>query len=180
MLKYINDCHLHEEFYEHLEVRFKRDASTKAKAQGLYTACTKFSHLISFSILFNGLEPLKPLVTKLQKRNLDIYKAYHIIDEVVLDLENIRTNIDEEFRRWYDMAEEMTESVGAQVQFPRGSTCFCGTMLSDDDGNLSEREKIEAHFKTKVAIPVMECLISDVKHRMENRNHADIFGLLHP
>ena len=36
--------------------------------------------------MFHGLEPTKPLVTKLQKRNQDIYQAYCMIDKVLSDL----------------------------------------------------------------------------------------------
>ena len=39
--------------------------------------------MIAFSIWLNGLEPLKPLVTKLQKRNTDIYQAYQMIYQVI-------------------------------------------------------------------------------------------------
>ena len=67
---------LYEDFYEHLEREIKEtwswDKEIVSIAQGLYAVCHKFDRLIAFSILFNGLQPLKPLVTKLHKRNQDI------------------------------------------------------------------------------------------------------------
>ena len=42
--------------------------------QSLYAACRRFHRLIAFAPLFNGLEPLKPLLTKILKRNQDITK----------------------------------------------------------------------------------------------------------
>ena len=81
---------LYEDFYEYLEGEIKEkwswDKETVSKAQGLFAACRRFDRLVAFSVLFNGLEPLKPLVTKLQKRNRDIYQAYQMIDQVLKDL----------------------------------------------------------------------------------------------
>ena len=34
------------------------------KAQALLAACRKCDHIIAFTVLFHGLEPTKPLVTK--------------------------------------------------------------------------------------------------------------------
>ena len=68
---------IYDNFYKHLEEKYNKnwtwDAETKIKAQGLFAATKSFEHILAFSLVFNGLEPLKPLVTKLQKRNLDIY-----------------------------------------------------------------------------------------------------------
>ena len=93
--------HLYNEFYAYLEDKFEEkwtwDADTKTKAQGLYAACPSFAHIVAFSVLFNGLEPLKPLVVKLQKRNQDIFKGYYIIDTIVSDLMDYRRNVDKGF-----------------------------------------------------------------------------------
>ena len=50
-------------------------AETKIKAQGLFAATNSFEHILAFSLVFNGLDPLKPLASKLLKCNQDIYKA---------------------------------------------------------------------------------------------------------
>ena len=75
---------MYSEFYEHLETEINEkwswDRETQNKAQGLCTACRRFDCLVAFTVLFNGLEPLNPLETKLQNRNQDIYQAYHMID----------------------------------------------------------------------------------------------------
>ena len=44
---------------------------------------TRFQEMIVFSILFNGLESLKPLVIKLQKRNSDVYQSYPMIHDLI-------------------------------------------------------------------------------------------------
>ena len=50
-----------------------------------------------FSILFNGLEPLKLLATKIQKWNSDIYQVYRMIDQAIEDLKHFRRNVDHKF-----------------------------------------------------------------------------------
>ena len=50
-------------------------AETKIKAQGLFAATNSFEHILAFSLVFNGLDPLKLLASKLLKCNQDIYKA---------------------------------------------------------------------------------------------------------
>ena len=67
-----------------------RDSKSINKAQGLFAVCRTFDHIIAFYVLLHGSEPTKPLVTKLQKRNRDIYQAYCMIDKVLGDLRDIQ------------------------------------------------------------------------------------------
>ena len=97
---------------------------TKTKAQGLYAACSSFAHIVAFSVLFNGLEPLKPLVVKLQKRDQDIFKGYYMIDTIVSDLMDYRRNVDKEFSIWYGFAVEMANSIDVEPSTPRIAKCW--------------------------------------------------------
>ena len=74
------------------------DAETREKSQGLFVATLSFEDILAFSVVFNCLQPLKPLVIKLQKQNQDIYMAYSTTDLVISDLKHYRENIDEEFK----------------------------------------------------------------------------------
>ena len=71
--------YLEETFNEKLTL----DAEAKVKSQDLFVASCLFEHILAFSTIFNSLDPLKPLVTKSQKRNQDIYMAYSMIDLVM-------------------------------------------------------------------------------------------------
>ena len=88
---------LHDDFYKHLEEKYYEnwtwDAEIKIKAQGLFAATKLFEHILAFCLVFNGLEPLKPLVTKMQKRNQGIYKAYQMIDNAISKLKGFRHRI---------------------------------------------------------------------------------------
>ena len=85
---------LYQKFYMELEEKHKEkwswDKETVSKAQGLFAAC----RLVAFAVLYNGLEPLKLLVTKLQKHNQGIYQAFQIIDQVINDLRETKYNMD--------------------------------------------------------------------------------------
>ena len=65
----ITDMNMYSRFYEHLETEINEkwfwDCETQNKAQGLFATCRRFDRLVACAVLFNGLEPLKPLVTKL-------------------------------------------------------------------------------------------------------------------
>ena len=58
----------------------------KPRTHGICISFTRLEELLGFSFLFNGLEPLKPHVTELHKRNSDIYEAYQITDQISEDL----------------------------------------------------------------------------------------------
>ena len=60
----------------------------------MFAATKSFELNLAFSLVFNGLEPLKPLVTKLQKRNQDNYKAYQMIDNVISELKGFIDTVD--------------------------------------------------------------------------------------
>ena len=91
-----------ESFYGYLEEKFGEpwswdSGNGKPRAQAIYTSftsITRFEKLIAFSILFNGLEPLKLLVIKCSS---DIYEAYQMIDKVITNIKYLRENIDHEF-----------------------------------------------------------------------------------
>ena len=45
------------------------DSETKTKSEGLYSICASFAHIVSFVTTINAMEPLRPLVKKLQRKN---------------------------------------------------------------------------------------------------------------
>ena len=103
----------YEDFYKYLENKTIKnwfwDSESINKAQGLFSFCRKFDHINAFSVLFHSLEPTKPLVTKLEKRNQDIYQAYCVIDKVLSDSRDIQLNTDNEFKVWFSFAVDMAK-----------------------------------------------------------------------
>ena len=124
----ICNLHLYKDFYKYLENETVEnwcwDSGSINKAQGLFAVCRKFDHIIAFSVLFHGLEPTKPLVTKLRKRNQDIYQAYCMIEKVLSNLRGIQSNIGTEFKVWFTFAAEIAKSVGVEPSLPRTVRCW--------------------------------------------------------
>ena len=89
----------------------KVNLSTRHKAHS--QSVVNVTTLLLFQCCFS-LEPTKPLVTKFQKRNQDIYQAYCMIDKVLSNLRGIQSNIDTEFKVWFTFAADMAKSVGVE------------------------------------------------------------------
>ena len=92
------------ELEEKHKEKWSWDKETISKGQGFFAACRRFDSLVAYAVLYNGLEPLNPLVTKLQKGINDLRKTKH--------------NMDEEFPHWYEMECEMAKSVGVMPSEP--------------------------------------------------------------
>ena len=83
----------------------------------MLAALNSFEHILAFSLFFNGLESLKPLVTKLQKRNQYIYQACQMIRNVISELKDFSDNADIEFEHWFNFAVKLGEEVNTDHQF---------------------------------------------------------------
>ena len=96
---------LYDEFYKHLEKEYNKNwtwnAETKIKARGLFAATKSFEYILAFSLVFIELEPLRPLVTKLQKVSQENCKAYQMIDNVISELKGFRDDVDTGFETWF-------------------------------------------------------------------------------
>lgn len=50
-------------------------------------------HIIAFLVAKNGLEQVKPIAAKLQKKDQDIVHAYNMIDSTIDNVKELRKNI---------------------------------------------------------------------------------------
>ena len=148
------------------------DAETKIKAQGLCAATKSFEYVLAFSLVFNGLEPLKPLVTKLQKRNQDIYKAYQIIDNVISKLKGFRHNVDMEFEHWFNFAVKLGEEVNTVPSVTRLVKSW-----SRFRPNVENNDSL-SYYKGSLAIPFLDDINSQLEYCLEDRNHIEFFAVL--
>ena len=69
-----------------------------SRSQNLFLACQEIDYLVAFSVLFKELEPLKPLETKLQRKNQYISYACYMIDEVLNHFKDFEKSIKKEFK----------------------------------------------------------------------------------
>ena len=96
------------------------DRDTKILAQGLLTSVESTDFVVSFVVAKAALDPIKPLAAKLQKRDLDIYNAYCMIDDCIMELNYIRSNMETTFDEWFteinNLANSIEVAAGAVVQ----------------------------------------------------------------
>lgn len=104
-----------------------KSGNTKPRCESIQISFISFEEMIAFSILFNGLESSKPLVTKFQKQNSDIYQTYQMNDQVVQYLKYFRKNIETELGHWYSLewyALEVVTAVGGKESKARAVKYF--------------------------------------------------------
>lgn len=176
ILESMFDSEKYSEFYDHLEKEFDEkwefDSETRVKASGLFKQGKDFRHIISLIIAINALEPIKPLVKKLQKRNADIFKGYHMIDSVIEELGKFRENIDVVFDKWYKEAAEFAAEVNVRPEMPPTAKCWKTTNSNDKEGDSKE------YFKCSIAIPFLDDITNQLIERLKDRNHIELFRIL--
>lgn len=97
------------------------DATTRTKAEGLKHSLKHSRNIVALIILVNGLDVVKGLATKLQKRDADVAAAYKLIDAAMSDVRSMRENVDLVWEDWYQEAESIAADVGAEISMPRQS-----------------------------------------------------------
>lgn len=70
------------------------DRESLVKAEGLKYSLTSSTHITALVTMKNGLQPVKALSVKLQKRDNDIYRAYGHIDFVISEVQTMLSDID--------------------------------------------------------------------------------------
>ena len=76
-LEAIVDHESHPHVYSSLS--FTWDRETKTKAQGLLANLKTFGFIFTFLITKNSLGTLKPIATKLQKKDQDVFQVHSMI-----------------------------------------------------------------------------------------------------
>jgi len=66
--------------------------------------------------LNNSLDYLKGLSAKLQRRDIDVFEAYTMIDNIKSEIQCLRDDIAVEFQRWYDEAKQLASYIGTEEE----------------------------------------------------------------
>jgi len=83
---------------------FTWDRETKTKAQGLLANLKTFGFIFTF------------LITKLQKKDQDVFQAYSMIDDTIKAVARVRSNIEEECHEWFEDASSGLTGLVLQFQ----------------------------------------------------------------
>ena len=116
---------------------------------------------------------IKHLATKLQKRDLDIYRAHMMIDDSIKALNDLRLAIDKIFDDWFLEASHMADLLGTEITSKRVSS-------RQSHRSNAPSESPKEHFKRNVAIPFVDHLLNEMTQRfkLQQNNSVAIFSLL--
>ena len=141
------------------------DANTKVKAQGLLHSLKSGQQIFSFLVAKNSLELVKPLATKLQKKDQDILQAYNMIDTTVDNVKELRKNINSEIHEWYADAERISNDVGCEISVPRIAGRQTNRANSVIQGGTTED-----YYRMNIAVPFIDHLLQELLTRFEQEN----------
>ena len=156
------------------------DAETKAKAQGLLSFFEKFSSSVLAIVLRNALNYVRPLASKLQKSDVDIYQAHQMISEVIRSLEDLQTNIGRYFSEWWKDILELSASdpslprIVARQTYRDNVPSSCNPHFCD----CAQLSCPKSYYMRTVVLPFVNHLLSEMKTRFENRICVAMFQLI--
>ena len=81
------------------ESRWNWESDTKTTAHGLKSSPHSFGVIAGFTVLKNSLDYLKGLSAKPERRDIDVFEAYTMIDIIKSEIQSLRDDIDVEFQR---------------------------------------------------------------------------------
>ena len=89
------------------ESRWNWDSDTKTISHGMKISPQSFGVIVGFTVLKNSLDYLKGLSAKLQRRDIDVFEAYTMIDNIKSGIQGLRDDIGVKFLRWNDEAKQL-------------------------------------------------------------------------
>ena len=146
---------------------------SKTRATGLRDSMLSSKSIISIVVLRYGLDPLKGIAKKLQKRDSDIAQAYGMIDGAMREILQSREKFDQVWEEWFAIAHNLAENLGTTLKMPRTSR------MMKNRSNVPA-ENPEQYFKRSVGVPFMDNLSSELLARFstQNRKFAAIMSLV--
>lgn len=145
------------------------DASTRTLANGLRHTMRSFGHIFCFVCAMDMLEPMRPLVSALQGRLVEVYFGFKKVEEVMNSYTDIRSGIDTWFERLYTKVLRLSELVGSAEERPRVNR-----------RGTTPAETAKEYWKRAVAIPFLDIVSSELKSRFshEKRAHYELCALV--
>ncbi|XP_014666198.1 PREDICTED: A disintegrin and metalloproteinase with thrombospondin motifs 3-like [Priapulus caudatus] len=126
----------------------------------------------------NALENVRPMASKLQKRDLDIYQAYRMIGQSRQTkdrISNMRQEVEEEFSIWFKDATRLATLLGISILSPRAPrSAHQRHRANAPSTNPSE------YYLRNLAIPFCDHLSAEFQQRFnaESRKGVEILALL--
>ena len=128
------------------------DTTSRSDAQQILAAITNFEFIVVFLTAYQYLSHLAGITVKLQKRTLDIIKAYEEITEISKVYKDERKNIDAGFAKIFDQSIRIADKVGSTVGMPRIAS------RQQHRSNAAATTPCK-YFQINVAIPLLDHII---------------------
>ena len=80
------------------ESRWNWDSNTKTTTHGVKSSLQSFVVIVGFAVSTNNLDYLKGFSAKLQRRDIDVFEAYTVIDNIKSEIQCLRDDIGVEFQ----------------------------------------------------------------------------------
>ena len=121
----------------------------------------------------NSLGTIKPIATKLQKKDQDVFQAYSMIYDTIKAVARVRSNREEECHEWFEDVSRLADKIGAAVSVPRVTG-------RQEHRNNAPSENPESRYRVNVAIPFIDYLLEEMSSRFseDNKAGAEIFSLV--
>jgi len=116
-----------------------------------------FGVIVGFTVLKNSLDYLS---AKLQRRDIYIFEAYTMIDNIKSEIQCLRDDINVEFQRWYDEAKQLASYIDTKEEMPRLPRVQCNRSNVPADAHL-------LHYNRSIGIPFIDML------QLQNRFSVD-------
>lgn len=132
-----------------------------------------FGHIFNFVCAKEILEPMRPTVTSLQGRLIDVYFGYKKIEDVTKHYSGIRADMDAWFARMYTKVLSLAELVQSTEERPRA----CNRQQNRDN---TPAETAPSYWKRSVAIPLLDTVCAELQSRFseEKRAHFELCALI--
>ena len=147
-------------------VTWNRD--TVNDANGLLSAIERFSFLLTLIVVFSVLSYIKGLTLLLQQSSLDIVQGIQLVQEVQEQLKELREQIDDWHKIWFQLAVDMAEEVGTEKpSIPRR----CNRRAN------VEAEIPEVYYRRSLTIPFLDHLLQELDDRFSSNAKVATLGL---
>jgi len=93
------------------ESRWNSDSDTMTTVYGLKSSLQGFGVIVDFTVSKNSLDYLKGLSAKLHRRDIDVFEAYTMTNNINSEIQCLRDDIGVEFQRWYDEAKQLASYI---------------------------------------------------------------------
>ena len=132
---------------------------------GLKSSLQSFGVIVSFTVLNNSLDYLIGLSTKPQRRDIDVFEAYTMIDNIKSEIQCLRDDIGLEFQRWYDEAKQHSSYIDTELEMLRVPRVQCNRSNLPVDTPL-------LCYKRSIGISFIDILLQQLQ------NHFSADGII--